>query len=352
MQNPQRIKSMVEDFERNISPIHIYLWIHGVGFSEAFQWKCVSLIKLITSIFFVIFFDVITLCGIIYAFNLGINRSKVFFSMLLITELSLRFMMYFKRRDMDDLFKRLAKVYYIVLPNKKLNLKRKLAIILIINDVIIGILIYALSVLNYTRVPFYLVSLVFSFNWGRISSVLSVYLCVICSICSHMFREFKVLCYKKPSEMNFLYQTYKEITDMVKIINRSYHNMILVLLVSSWWWLLYGMYHIVFSEIQSNTEEVFRILDFFLSIMRFGSVCLFASSMKNSALNIKETVYDLPIKVTDWECLRFVLKLKDSDVGFKLINSIYIDTNLIFLSIGNLLTYGILIATFSVNVIN
>lgn len=349
MHNPQRIKSVIKDFERNISPIETYLWIHGVGFSETFQWKCISRIKLIASIFFAIFFDGGTMCCILYYFNQGINKSIVFFSMLIIIELSLRFMLYFKRGDMNSLFKRLSNVHFIVFANKKLKLKRKLAIILIINDAIIVISMYAVWATYIPRAPLYLGILIFSFNWGGISSVLSVYFCVICYIFSHMFQEFQDLCYKTPRKITFLSQTYNEITNMMKIINRSYHNMILILLISSWWWLFFSMYHIAFLNAQLITENVYRILDCFLSIMRFGSICVFASSMKNSALKIKETVYDLPMKVTDWESLRFVLKLRDSDVGFKLMNSIYIDTNLIILAIGNLLTYGILIATFNTN---
>ena len=346
VQMNSHLRSILQDFEKSMSIINVYLWIHGVGFTEPFSWKKLQFVKWIISILISICFDGFTLYGIGCTFMKDFQRKDFFFSLLMTAQLFIRFQIYLNRRKMYHVFRKTVEISSRFAKIKALNLSQKVIAVLLLNDAVILGVIYILFASSYARYDFFQKTYDLVFMWSIVSSALSMYFCVIFHILTQLFREFKKICKEKASEIPYLFDTFNEITKLVEFVNSSFHNLILNLFLSSWWWLFHELFHLIFVPKKLYYSEIiFRLLESFLNIMRFGSVCFFASSMKNSASKIKGAIYDLPIKVMDWENIRLALKLRDTDIDFKLFNTISIDVSLIITSIGCFVTYGIFVAT-------
>ena len=79
-------------------------------------------------------------------------------------------------------------------------------------------------------------------------------------------------------------------------------------------------------------------------------MCLFSSALSNAALELRGVLCDLRINSSRvGEILQFAIKVNSDTIGFKILDGMTIDKSLIFVFIGNFLTYGLLIATFSIN---
>lgn len=336
-----------EDLEDSISLMNVYLWIHGVGFTEIFSWKKKSLLNWTFSIFLLFLFDGLTLYGVANNFKNGLERKDIFFSLLVLSQLLIRFQMSFKRIKMQSIYQLIVDLYARISRRKQLNLKIKLLTVLILYDSLMIGVIYIIYKIFYPRIPLYQKIYDLPFMWGSVSSAMSIYFCILCYILTELLKEFKNLCTERPYDIKYHFHAFTEITTLIEMVNSSFHNLILTLLVSSWWWLFHELYRLVFTYNLFDVEVTFRLLESFLNAMRFGSVCFFASSMKNTASKIKEVVYELQIKATDWESQRLAWKLRDTDISFKFFNSIPIDANLVISSMQSFMTYGILIATFN-----
>lgn len=345
---PQR-GSSYDDLEDSISLMNAYLWMHGVGFTETFSWEKKPFLNWTFSIFLLMLFDVPTFYGIGSNFKNKLERKNIVFSLLVLSQFLIRFQIYFKRIQMQCTFRKILDIYARISKRKQLKLKREMLMILILNDSVMAVLIYILYTTFYPRMSFSGRIFELPFMWGTVSSVISIFISVICYILTQLLKEFRNLCIENPRDIKYLFHTFSEITKIIATVNSSFHNLILTLLVSSWWWLFHELFHLVFMDTRSSIEIIFRLLESFLNVLRFGSVCLFASSMKNTASKIKEILYDLPIKVTDWESQRLAWKLRDTDISFKFFNTIPIDANLVISSMQSFMTYGILIATFNLN---
>lgn len=84
--------------------------------------------------------------------------------------------------------------------------------------------------------------------------------------------------------------------------------------------------------------------------IRFAIICLFASSTSKAGLEFKRSVYTHLVQAHErWKSFLLVVKMNESFVEFKLLDSLVIDKNLILAAVGSIVTYGIIITTFNMN---
>lgn len=357
--------------KKSLYVLNLYLWIHFIGFTEKFSSRRKSTVITAISLVFAAFNE---LNGLYFQFaifqnyyqsNTLLNKKELFLFLLTSLESVQRFMLYFKRQRLNTLLKETAKIYLTLTRKSKLNLSKKVMVILIVNEVISAMVILIISLASgfftdtqdafyYGFIPpphaetCYLISVTLV-NWNLLTPAIAICFCFKCYMIKHIFIEYKKRMLYENMNVNVLFQLYTRITKLISSINDLYQMLLVNTFVILLGWVFYESYLLLFTKTDSNYVKVYRIIDVVTYFLRFVLICVCASSVTNIASSVKEMVYQLSVDVTDWKILRFVLKANDTFVGFKILDSVIINKQLIVFAVGSLFTYGIMIASFSLN---
>lgn len=350
-------------------PLNILLWIHGFGFTMKFRWTRRYFAHFAVSVLLLIICDLSILLKVIlfikFIFFKGkITKSAVTLSMTYCLEWILRVIIYSKRKKLYHLTKKMNKVSSSVLPPDNIDVKWPLSVVFIVNDLITitSILLYFITdnirIYSYRESSFFTLPASFSTyffyinitiqEWSAMSFVVPIYFCSFCYILKKMLQNLKKkIIHSRNADLNVLYNAYAEHYRLILSLDQTFRFILLFTFIITLYKLFYHLY-LLFTGLISPTP--YRLWSVMVTFTRFTLMCTFASSVTKSASELKDLLCDLSVPPEmRWVNVRFMIKMKETFVGFRLLDNIIIDRDLILSAIGTLLTYGIMIATFNLN---
>lgn len=264
----------------------------------------------------------------------------------------------------------MVKLYSVICPPKTSKYIITLIIVFIMNDIYTVCTFYTFYIsLNSDEFPTYLANQTinkytetikfepintcsfFMDFWGVIAPFIPIYYCCFCLILKITLHGFK---YKlqKVSNIDFdtLDQTCVEIINLTSDINESFHDILLLVFIMLFLNIFNNVYTILIQSSSTGIALVYRIWNTLIHFTRFVIICLFASSTSKAGFELKRSIYNHVSETSErWKCFLLVKKISESFVEFKFLDSLVLDKNFILASIGSIVTYGIIIATFNIN---
>lgn len=364
-------KRLIQKFvNSNFSPLNTYFWFHLVGFQKGMKFKKGCILQTAISFAFAILNESFTLLSIfcdfkqLYQSNTGVSKAHLLVTASFLFEMLLRIFLYVKRNEFNKINKRLAAIYIKTSRGTELRLKLKLSLTLLISDlttiVVLILYCYDMNIQDYigdtgneyfcSFIPArhftkFLYFSQFILHWSLMTTIVPIYFCCYCYVLKEALEEMKRrLRYNRHHSIERVYPAYDEILNLIPVINKTFHVMLPTTFGVLLGWVFYESYRLAFMEMNSARETAFRVLFLIASLFRFTAMCLHGSTVIKIASEVKDIIFNLPSEVTT-----FILKIRSKFVGFTLFDSLVINKGLILTSLGNLVTYGIIIATFSVN---
>lgn len=362
-------RRLLRKIDEEFSVLNSYLWIHGIGFtrkcSAGFEGKIMQFISVILAVIF-------DANSIIWALETitrpgrSTNKSAIAFVLISILNVVLRFMLYKRRKTIISNFQKLAALYSSIVNCNTLNFKRKLAVLLILNDV--ASVYFSLYTYFYVLIPSYIkkpgksiiavphydeysphlrgVSFFLS-QWSIFCPATAFIFASICYLLKYTIFELNNLVLaSKIIKSKTVRKTYIKIVQMKRLINKEFQLVILVDTVI--------VLSIAFREMFETLFDFHDNLDFMMSRLvymvftfcRFGIMCYFANTVTDAVSSLKLTILQTPLNKLGSANFQFFFYLEKAFGHFKIMSSISMTNNLILAAIGSLLSYGIIIATF------
>lgn len=358
--------------ENSFAPFEIYLWIHGFVSIPKFQLGCKCITTLIIQVVMMLIFEV----NMIYVafvrfqkiYNGDSNRDYVFLTIVLLFEILLRIQLHVNRNKLKIFTRRTLKMYYILTSKSLLPFRYGISIILFFNDIIIILMSLMLlskgkplnfeykgNNLNYGIIPFpysthaYRAGIIIGI-WSFMTPFFAIYFCSFCFILKKILNELKKRIVDHKTDLHYICKNYHDVSSLISTLNQALHPMILVSFILLTGKTFYSCYILLFASNTRAFKIVFVALILLFSSLYFAAMCTFSSAVTNSALEVKDALCGLPINMNRvGETLQFFNKINTDAMGFKILDSLAINRSMILTTIGNLVTYGILIATFNLN---
>lgn len=362
----KRIKEVVGNF----SPYNIYLWLHFVGFTTKVHFSRSSFRLILISVILCVLNEgltaIIILSKLLQLNEVMQNRQNTIELVSEIGELYVRILVIMKRRHLLSIAEKVAEIYVDGTKKNLIKFKKTIIIVLFISEgyyYVRGILKFldADFHMNYLEDGFY-----FDFIKSRYASTLN-YVCTelhyknmlspfvlyyfsgICYILKHILINFKEkLIITWNVNLSSLSIEYNRIMRIISLINKIMHNMLATSIFILIVWVFYASYIVLFTNPDSLPKRISIIMLLVVAFIQFSSACIFGSSVIEAVNDVNDAILDLPLRVTQCESLNLFLKANRKFDGFTLFGRIVIDKILILSTLGSLLTYGILIATFNV----
>lgn len=361
-----------ENIDGIFLPFRIYFWLHGIGFEHGFRCSKRKLFHTVVSyILFLIFngsYLLITIPEIQDCYQI-FYRDYMIQVTCLVLELWLRILLYVKVAKIHIINQRLVKVYESTVRGRPLGIKYRISMILLTVDTCSTLMCVFYSVklipadsieefVNTTYLKFifpdepvvyYFTYMTFR-NYCIVSPVTVIYFCTYAFILKRILFEIKKKIYSQHREFTQqLYKTYDEISDIIANINQVFGSLLLISFTVFILWVFVEGYPLLFKEIILDEASYFRLYNITFSFTLFLTPCLFSASVAKIALKVKQDLCYLPFDVSSSNRIPFVLKLQKNVVRFTLLGNVAIGKTLILELVGALLTYGIMLATFSAN---
>lgn len=265
-----------------------------------------------------------------------------------------RYFLYSRTAVLNEIMRRLLNVYSrIPNSNSPPDFRFPVLAMLLTSDIfLILILILFLSTLDQN--PFYHVmgkslsdgwlrfAFVCSF-WKNIGQCATLYFTFVCLVLKGAFSGLGEITCGDVTERNHLVNTYNELVDVAKSVNETFHPAILATLVECLIQVFNQSFNLYFMRSVSLVHSAYKFLQAIYCYIRFMLICASASSATGAALNAKYRIH----KFSGAKWVRAVPKLSKYYPAFTLLDSIIIDRSLVLTASGILLTYGVMIATFS-----
>ena len=288
-------------------------------------------------------------------------------SVFLMCEMILRFLIIIKRRKFHLLVRRLAKVYSTFASEcNMINFKSRLRIILFLDDVmVITITLFGFAKMKtshlfgylgdnyhfvfipapYSTPVFYMHA--FINNLTCLSSTIPIYFCCVCYVLKKMFMEFKNVIQQQRKNVSYLSAVHSEIQKTIVLVNKVFHTILSLTLAISLTWIFYECYNLIFVKMTSSYEIINRSLFLIFYCIKFISICMFASSVTEIAIDVKHIITNYPLDADPWKNLRWILGINENTYSFLIFDKISVDKSLILSAAGALLTYGVIFTSFS-----
>lgn len=364
-----RKEKMVDMIVKDFSPFNIYLWIHFIGYTETSALSKRFFIVTSASIVLSLINEgcsvVLLIHGLFKVYKRP-SREAILPNVLIIGELYVRILLCLNRRKLHIAFEKLAKLYASQEQDMQPKLKTKLIATLSLIDLcfLFQLIIFHIfdthsdSYLgshkqcdfhflgSYSKFICYAINYLLFMN--MVSPFVAVFFCCECYMLKHILLNFKENLLRQP-DLNQSFHDYKEITNGISWINDTFHNMLLTALSMNLIWTFYMSYLLLFTDKMSIQEILIQVFVLASSFAQFCAPCIFGSHVKTAMAKVHEEIYNLPFDCKQVCSLPLLLKASREPVGFKLLDSVTVDKSLIISATGNLLTYGILIATFKVS---
>lgn len=349
----------------------MYLSLHGLAYPVKFNWKCRNLVLFTVSTTFIIINEINIVYYIFERITSSQNERKdVVFTALLSLEFFLRILFFLTRKKLSYLNHRIRKAYSNVNSQTILKHRTILIFVLLINDIYILFIILAwFSTLkppqifcylgdNYTygyiKAPestlLYYVSVSLRM-WSYVSPFIVIYFCCFCSALKQTINGL-IQKFQKGEYMDITYldRICTEISNLISDISEGLHDILLLVFIILLGNVFYHTYSIFVEKSMTEFMLFYRILNIIICFFRFVAICTFSSSVSKAGSELKRIIYNLKFKINDrWMYFRLIAKINDKFVEFKLLDNIKLDKSLILASVGTMVTYGIIIATFNTN---
>lgn len=356
------------------SLISIYLWIHGIGFDRtACCSKCCCL-RIAASLLLLILVDGIAiywtyrklewLPSLVDTHAGKIITTVLIFRINIIFAYILRYLFYSRRNALNDVTKKLDRLYAKVSSDEKSidAFKLRLIAMMVIND---GFYIYleCCTVNNLKKslretfsfagipypyaIPIFCISYIIDTVFALVYAAVSAYFCTICFVLKQTLTEFnRRLQASTENDIFYLSLFCHELTAVISDINRCLHP----LLVAAFTFIctkVFAQFHSSILYVSDDNLSLLFIADVLLSFSHLLWISLSASSVIAADSEVKLSVHKLYTKKHSKSNSIYLLQiLNNTFQEFKILDSVVIDRSFIFRTVGGLLTYGMLVATF------
>lgn len=344
-------KSLVVSFE----PLNLYFWVHLIGFEHGLDWKRNYRMKSMLSIILAVCVEILSIHTHIQRFRVihisetKISKSSIAYIISYILELMLRILMYMNRKKLNPINRKLIMIYDKATAGQTINLKFKLISVLIANDIIkISLILIYCNFKCFFSSRALQAIIMFLSIWTLLSDVMPIIFCYYCQITLNILREIKKkLFIKKKVCVQKFYFMYDEFTETVAELNDLFQPVIFITFSSLLTWIFYDSYTLIFqnpSIDRNNLLHLVPIITIIIHFVRFVVICYYSSLVTKNACEVRDKIFSFSCYATS-----VMLKNHNKFVGFTVLDSIVINKSLILASVGTLVTYGMLIATFSAN---
>lgn len=352
--------------------ISIYLWIHGIGFTGSYRRNFKNSVKLLLSLFLLFIFESNRLFIISHGLILivygdeKINKEFIFVYILTTVEWFLRISLFTKRKVLMFIVKRVFDKYSNIISQKTNKFKLVLIFVLLALDactlllylyfsycfIKTGILDDSVETELYHKFFGPSISTLmhyireFVLHWSSMMLFVPLYFCSLGFVLKNILIESKKkLIREKIISYQSLFESYAEISQLISYVNEKMQS----LLLSTMFVLLGNIFFCAYVVVFTKYALAYNYVCIILYCTMFIMMCLFASGVTNAAVDLADTILSQPIIQYGEKGVQFLQKVKTGFIGFKLLDSLIIDKNLILSATGSLLTYGLMIATFNAN---
>ena len=349
-----------------------YLCLHGLTCMAKFKWTCKNFVLFCVSKLFIvinvinhIFFLFIRCLALLKSSHSG--RDYIIFVTISLMEFFLMLLFFSKRSELKDLIRFMVKIYPITKSHSILKIKKVIILMLLLNDIFILLISFSyigdkISEQNFEYLKELKISphffsilhaCIFMDMWGYITPYIPIYFCCFCYVFRKIILELNEKFSKQALvKFDLIDEMYKKVLLLNTNINKTFHTMVFTTILIISGRLLYHTYSIVFSRsFMGSVNLVYRFANIVFSLTRFLIICVFAASVSAAANEFKNSVHDVPMKMNErWKYLRVAMKMNENFIGFKLLDSVKVDKSLFIALLGSLMSYGIIIATFNVNI--
>lgn len=362
-------------YSKDVFKIHAllntYLRFHGLATAGKCEMSCKNLVLFAISTIFIVINEISRLYYMIHIlvqlFFSKNKRSESVLTVLVILDYLLRILFFTKRNKLADVTRRMKKLYSAIIPQINSRCAINLTLMLIINDICS---LFAISyifiqpnssfiiehannfVFRYLSASISKVLIYFSIFmdlWGSVIPFIPVYFCCFCFALEQIINKFKKLL-QKNSNFYYLNEVYAELLNLTPDINEVFHDMLLLVIIIQLGFVFFHSYNMLTGKTSVEFLLTYRIPMIVITFIRFVIICMFASSVSKAGSELRRNITNVHVKDDDrWEYLRLAIKTNENFVEFKLLDSLVIDRNLILSSVGSIVSYGIIIATFNVN---
>lgn len=301
-------------------------------------------------------------------------RTENILTMLMILDYFLKIMLYTKRNKLNHLIRSLIKLYIELVSQNSLKYLIKLIFLLALNDIftISQIMILFLTTKpsdarsyhykNFTYGYFCeQTSIILFFSsstmdlWTISTPAVTMYFCCSCFILKVLVKDIQKNIRKdirKYSDGKF--EIFEDICikilDLKYEINESFHDFLLAIIVILVGVAFYHLYSILTTNVLNKLITTYHALIVIAVFSRFLIICVLASSTSKALAELKKYIHSLSVHDNNkWEFVRLVLKIDAYSVEFKILDGLVVDKNLILTTVGGIVTYGIIIATFNIS---
>lgn len=351
-------------------PLNLYLWIHGIGFTHK---KSRSPSLMYISLILAVGFDINAILWAVESITRPgkeSNKSTIAFVLISGLNVILRILFYIKRKTFMSVHQKLAVFYSSVTEKCDLNFKMNLLVVLLLND----IASMGSSIHNYIfhLIPSYndasdqsIIAVPESQGYSTVVRGISFFLAHWSIFCPTAAASFACVCcilrnivLKLQSNINsnksigseYIRKAYTDIMHMRMLTNNEFHSVLLIDTVIVLSISFRELFEILFDFDNTSDFILSRVVFMVIAFFRFAAMCYFASGVTNAISNLKLTILQTPLDLSNVENLQFLFYLEEGYTTYKLISSISLSNSLILTAVGSILTYGILIATFDLNI--
>lgn len=346
------------------------MWIHGVGFRNRI--KCNRLKNVIFSAISIILAIIFDGNVLLYVYHIFINakpgehilQSAAVSATNYLVNIYLRILLYKRREKMKSITHHLSNIYDKLSGENTVEFQMKLFLCLLLSDIVTISYSFVLSsgdgiLLGYKGDDFYYAifsppSSTYCFytsvilaQWNTINAAVAGYFCTLCFVLRETLMKLKDFHYEQNTlDLNF--RIYHELTDLIYGINELLHPILLTTFILVLGVVFLDAYAVIFIGTESKYLQLFRVIMMAITFARFILICTFSTSVTRAVIAVKKTFRFIPEKLISLEILSTLMHANDSPITFKILNSITIDSSLILTTIGIFLTYGMLLATFTI----
>lgn len=348
--------------------LHVSLWMHGIGLITVGVSQRVNCLKIVLSICFALFIDGIMVYHLlaVYIYHNYIVKNVIDVAIetcFFILGLTQRCIFYYRQKNLISILTRLSRLHSPIFSNRVMFKWKLIAVILLSDVMIVIILIAYLSpvvfssnarishTINVTNIMPDEFSYIreFCVFWKKMNMCVAIYFCAICFMLKETLSVLRKCAKNVSFKHYYLISAYNELLDITEETNKNFSLMLLLSIVMSVFSVFYHAYNYVFKETDPDHIKIFRILVLIYRSFCFLIICFSASSVSNHALEAKYEIEKAENEFSSEKECYHQPKFNSHNFEFTILDSIVIDRSLIFTVTGVLLTYGVMIATFSMS---
>lgn len=349
--------------------LNISFWIHGIVLITDGISQRKSDIKMFLSLCFALLIDGIMLYHLLAMYIYYKDISKIAIDVTVetcffILGLIQRCVFYYRQTGLISILIRLSRLHSPIFSNSKLKLKSKLIVIIMASDamIIFILIVYFFPVMFSTNIgmshKFNVTNIMpeelnyareFCVSWKKMNMSVAIYFCAICFILRETLVVLKECAGNVNFKNDFLVAAYNEMLDITKEANDNFSLMLLLGIVMTLSSIFFHAYNYVFTETDTTHIKIFRILVLLYQGFCLFLICFSASSVSNHASDARYEIEKAENEYSFEKEGYHKVKLNSYYFGFTILDSITVDRSLIFSATGVLLTYGVMIATFSMS---